>query len=389
VTRRGTSSRRAWTRSCRCGRTRRSGRRSARLQPYAEQWNKGKYADVAGRAGFDILSLLTGAGEANAAGKLGTAARLGEAADVAKMAEVAQTAGKAADVAQAARAAEVAQAGKAAEVAQAGKAAGPLAEGGAAAARRPVIVDNDVLVRASRGDANALAALRAHDPHVTFSQIREFFEVESEVQQTRRAQFLLDEGVNPLSPGVAHLTTPELSKTFWDVAHRAGTGDAAMVIHALQKQWPILTGESRLTNTVQKTLQILGVDFIRVLWENAKNRTGAYDWSFRDAQAGDFRDLAKYGDRLLVAYRRNDPRLGGWREYLRRVSIAVTVSGVATRRSRGRLRRLRSYAARPLREGFRWCSGSHERRRSSGPQLVGKNAPVDRGAFLVPGIRRR
>jgi hypothetical protein len=62
------------------------------------------------------------------------------------------------------------------------------------------------------------------------------------------------------------------------------------------------------------------------------NRTRARDWTFRDAQAGDFRDLAKYGDRLLAAYRRNDPRLGGWREYLGRVSVAVSVSGVATRR---------------------------------------------------------
>jgi hypothetical protein len=62
------------------------------------------------------------------------------------------------------------------------------------------------------------------------------------------------------------------------------------------------------------------------------NRTRARDWTFRDAQAGDFRDLAKYGDRLLAAYRANDPRLAGWREYLGRVSVAVTVSGVSTRR---------------------------------------------------------
>jgi hypothetical protein len=62
------------------------------------------------------------------------------------------------------------------------------------------------------------------------------------------------------------------------------------------------------------------------------NRTRARDWTFRDAQAGNFRDFAKYGDRLLAAYRANDPRLGGWREYLGRVSVAVTISGVATRR---------------------------------------------------------
>jgi hypothetical protein len=62
------------------------------------------------------------------------------------------------------------------------------------------------------------------------------------------------------------------------------------------------------------------------------NKGRARDWTFRDAQAGNFTDFAKYGDRLLAAYRRNDPRLGGWREYLGRVSTPVTVNSVSTRR---------------------------------------------------------
>jgi hypothetical protein len=62
------------------------------------------------------------------------------------------------------------------------------------------------------------------------------------------------------------------------------------------------------------------------------NRTRARDWTFRDAQAGNYADFAKYGDRLLAAHRANDPRLGGWREYLGRVSTPVTVNGVSTRR---------------------------------------------------------
>jgi hypothetical protein len=63
-----------------------------------------------------------------------------------------------------------------------------------------------------------------------------------------------------------------------------------------------------------------------------RNKTRASDWTFRDAQAGDFTDFAKYGDRLLAAYRASDPRLAGWREYLGRISTPVTVNGVSTRR---------------------------------------------------------
>ncbi|MEU8301135.1 hypothetical protein AB0C04_28085 [Micromonospora sp. NPDC048909] len=62
------------------------------------------------------------------------------------------------------------------------------------------------------------------------------------------------------------------------------------------------------------------------------NKTRAFDWTFRDAQAGRFADFEKYGDRLLAAYRANDPRLAGWREYLGRVSKAVTINGKSTRR---------------------------------------------------------
>lgn len=63
-----------------------------------------------------------------------------------------------------------------------------------------------------------------------------------------------------------------------------------------------------------------------------RDKTRAWDWTFRDAQAGNFTSFAKYGDRLLIAHRAEDPRLGGWREYLGRVSTAVLVNGVLTKR---------------------------------------------------------
>jgi hypothetical protein len=62
------------------------------------------------------------------------------------------------------------------------------------------------------------------------------------------------------------------------------------------------------------------------------DKTRGRDWTFRDAQAGPFRDLAEYGDLQLAAYRANDPRLAGWREYLGRVSTPVTIGGTSTRR---------------------------------------------------------
>jgi Domain of unknown function (DUF4157) len=82
------------------------------LSPYAQAIAEGKPGEALGRAGVDIGSLLTGAGEA---------------ADAAKVAEVADAA-KVADVADAAKVADVADASKVADVTDAGKAAGVPAE---------------------------------------------------------------------------------------------------------------------------------------------------------------------------------------------------------------------------------------------------------------------
>jgi hypothetical protein len=90
---------------------------------YSKDWEKGKYADVLGHAGFDIASLFFGAGEAGAAGKVGEVAKLGEAADVAKLGEAADVA-KLADVSGAAKAADAADLAKASDAADLSKAGG-------------------------------------------------------------------------------------------------------------------------------------------------------------------------------------------------------------------------------------------------------------------------
>ena len=132
-----------------------------------------------------------------------------------------------------------------------------------------IIVDANVLVRAADlADANALAAIRAGEPTVTLSQLREFLDVTSEVQQTRRAQFLLDEGITPLSTKYGQLTTPGLRETFWDIARQQGgrdtTADAALVIHGIQSGYTIVTRDMRLINTINVTLKIPGVKFTPV-----------------------------------------------------------------------------------------------------------------------------
>lgn len=63
-----------------------------------------------------------------------------------------------------------------------------------------------------------------------------------------------------------------------------------------------------------------------------RNRTRAWDWTFRDAQVGNFTSFERYGDRFMAAYRAKDPRLSGWREYLGRVSTPVIINEESTKR---------------------------------------------------------
>lgn len=48
--------------------------------------------------------------------------------------------------------------------------------------------------------------------------------------------------------------------------------------------------------------------------EGSGDLAAAYDWTHWAAQSGDYRSMAKYGDRLEAAFNARDPRLAGWRE---------------------------------------------------------------------------
>lgn len=133
----------------------------------------------------------------------------------------------------------------------------------------PNIIDTQTLIQAAdRGNASALAAIRSGEPVVTMSQLREFLDVTTEVQQTQRAQFLLDEGITPLSTSYGQLNTPQLSNIFSQIAFQQGQGtaDAALIIHGLQSGFPIITNDVTLVRTIWMTLNppLQGVTIIPV-----------------------------------------------------------------------------------------------------------------------------
>lgn len=140
--------------------------------------------------------------------------------------------------------------------------ASAITESKIAESTRPAyIVDSSLLIDADKGLPNATARLRAVDPKISASQFREFLDVETESQQCQRAQFLVDNNVNPLSISYGELNNPQLRDTFWRIAREKGTGDAAMVIHAIKSGLPILTVDGKLAGFVTNTLKGIDVTF--------------------------------------------------------------------------------------------------------------------------------
>jgi len=58
------------------------------------------------------------------------------------------------------------------------------------------------------------------------------------------------------------------------------------------------------------------------------DKAAAIDWTFPEAQRGDYRRMAVYGWRLRAAYDARDPRLAGWREALGQVDVDATPEGL-------------------------------------------------------------
>jgi hypothetical protein len=121
---------------------------------------------------------------------------------------------------------------------------------------KPRIIDNSVLAKAMEGHPKALEAIDKGPAVVTLTQLREFLIVDSEIAQVQRAQFLLDKEIVPLSTRFGQLNNPDLKNLFWEVANRAKlssknpTADGALVVHGLQSKGTVVTGDTKLINTV-------------------------------------------------------------------------------------------------------------------------------------------
>ncbi|MDP8971162.1 MAG: peptidoglycan-binding protein [Actinomycetota bacterium] len=57
------------------------------------------------------------------------------------------------------------------------------------------------------------------------------------------------------------------------------------------------------------------------------DESGGMDWTFRSAQRGDYREIAKFSRRLLDAGRRNDPRTAALREFYGNADLDRQVEG--------------------------------------------------------------
>ena len=58
------------------------------------------------------------------------------------------------------------------------------------------------------------------------------------------------------------------------------------------------------------------------------DKSGGIDWTMPEAQTGDYRRMARYGDRLEAAHTARDPRLAGWREALGQTDLDATAEGL-------------------------------------------------------------
>lgn len=81
------------------------------------------------------------------------------------------------------------------------------------------------------------------------------------------------------------------------------------------RQWP---GNYSVTDKVDK--------------QGPADKAAAYDWTFRDAQAGRYDTIMKYTNRLLKSAKdMDDPRLNGWREFYGQADRDQQVEGWDTR----------------------------------------------------------
>ena len=132
--------------------------------------------------------------------------------------------------------------------------------------REPIFADNDFMIAAAeKGNAGALAEIRAGTTYATPTQYREFLNVNSTAQRNARATFFKNEGIQIFggekAGNIAH--TPEFQRIFKLIEPIQGRGDAALGAFAKATGYEAVTMERRLSNLFNASYPKLGVPIRR------------------------------------------------------------------------------------------------------------------------------
>ncbi|MEO3767231.1 RHS repeat-associated core domain-containing protein [Streptomyces sp. B8F3] len=120
-----------------------------------------------------------------------------------------------------------------------------------------ILADTDLMVKAMRGHANALAEIQSKIVKITPNQLREFLDVTNGMNA--RKAFLKDNSISVISPADARrwASSPEFKEMFAKVMKSGHSrGDAALVAFARASGIEAVTMEKRLSNFVNMTLQV-------------------------------------------------------------------------------------------------------------------------------------
>jgi predicted nucleic acid-binding protein len=133
--------------------------------------------------------------------------------------------------------------------------------------RGPIFADTNILIRAQRGDALALAEIRAGETRVTPSQYKEFLNVTTPAQVKARKAFLDAEGVKVYGgPAAGAVAKDPNFRAVFDATRAAGhsRADAALAAFAKVTTAEAVTDEARLRNFFVHTRPRLGVPIRRL-----------------------------------------------------------------------------------------------------------------------------
>ena len=132
--------------------------------------------------------------------------------------------------------------------------------------RSPIFADNDLLIAAEKGNANALAEIRSGDTYITSNQLNEFLNVNTASQRRSLKAFLKNENIEVFNGKQAQsiASSSDFQNVFKTVAKDQGRGDAALSAFAKATGYEAVTMERRLSNYLIYSRPKLGVPIRRL-----------------------------------------------------------------------------------------------------------------------------